>query len=636
MSFIQQFVSQQVPEWKSAYLNYQLLKEVLDPFKRVTNSLPILNLTIKLIKDQNLDANIPQEIQTKLQILEEEFIQLFQDETQKCNNFFLIQVKILKHQYEKMIDFEDDFERIKAFETLYKKGQLLKQFKNSNIEATHRILQSYHRYTSFIDNSENHMDNFFKNLEFVNDTSLNKIIKNIKANYIRNGWNGQELEKLKQQYAIQHKLQYIGFLGGIIIYLMLSFIYQRIDLNFLNISEDYTTYLLFITMAIPLFYLWFFSTLLQILKKKYINYWVIFKIDYIRDSISKLYYLAAIITIIFLSIVNYGLISEFQFYALTNKLIYYQMFSFIEFDPVYALFIFWIFLVLFMINPLKVFGYEARKYFWILQIKTLSGLYLSKEILWNIEQMISCSQFFRLFSYTIYYYICYFKHQNQFQEFNYYTQSVLTIPFIYGFYYSIKVYIKDKNSYLNLIKFTTMLTLIIISQINIFIKYLPNQLLYCLIIICGLCVSFIDVKYDWGLLNQQSQNCLLRQILGYHKNFYYFSMFFNVIGRIFLFIQLCNIIQNKNILLIYSIVESIRLFLWNLITIEKEHVINIGEFKAVADVVIEGDDRFMNELKEFFLRLQNQNILKGSFRKKACSLNLMIKKLEQNIEQNQI
>lgn len=138
-------------------------------------------------------------------------------------------------------------------------------------------------------------------------------------------------------------------------------------------------------MAIPLFYLWLFSTLLQIFKKKYINYWVIFKIDYIRDSISKLYYLAAVITIIFLLIVNYGLISELQYYAINKQLIYYHMFSFVDFDPILALFILWIFLILFMVNPIKIFGYQARKYFWILQSKTLSGIYISKEILWNVE-----------------------------------------------------------------------------------------------------------------------------------------------------------------------------------------------------------------------------------------------------------
>ncbi|CAD8160761.1 unnamed protein product [Paramecium octaurelia] len=636
MSFMQHFVSHQVPEWSNAYLNYQFLKEVLDPFKRVTNSLPILNLTIKLIKDQNLDANIPQEIQTKLQILDEEFIQLFQDETNKCNQFYMIQVKILQYQYETLIDSEDDIGRIKNLEILYKKGQLLKSFKNSNIEASNRILSLYHQYTSFIDNSESHMNHFFKSLQFVNDTSLNKIIKNIKALYLINGWDGNELAKLKQSHAIQHKLQYIGFLGGIILFLMLSFIYQRIDLNYLSISEDYSTYLLFITMAIPLFYLWFFSTQLQIFKKRYINYWVIFKIDYIRDSISKFYYLAAVITIIFLLIVNYGLISELKFYALSNHLIYYHMFNFFEFDPIYALFLLWIFLILFMINPFRIFGYQARKYFWILQIKTLSGLYLSKEILWNVEQMVSCSQFFRLFSYTIHYYFCYFEHQTQFKEFNYLSQTVLIVPFIYGFYYSLRVYIQDKKSYLNLIKFTSMLTFILLSQINIFVTFLPNYLLQSLIILLGLSVSFVDVKYDWGLLNKLSSNCFLRQILGYNKNFYYFSIFYNIVGRICLFYQLCFIIQSKNLLLILCIIESIRLFLWNLIAIEKEHVINIGEFKAVADILIEKDNDLMIELGRFLYDLNNQTYLTGSYKKKAYSLNLMIQKLEQNAEQKQI
>lgn len=39
-----------------------------------------------------------------------------------------------------MIDSEDDLERRKNLEILYKKGQLLKSFKNSNIEASNRIL----------------------------------------------------------------------------------------------------------------------------------------------------------------------------------------------------------------------------------------------------------------------------------------------------------------------------------------------------------------------------------------------------------------------------------------------------------------------------------------------------------------
>lgn len=40
-------------------------------------------------------------------------------------------------------------------------------------------------------------------------------------------------------------------------------------------------------------------------------------------------------------------------------------------------------------------------------------------------------------------------------------------------------------------------------------------------------------------------------------------------------------------------------FLWNLIAIEKEHVINIGEFKAVADIFIEKDNTLMVLINKF-------------------------------------
>lgn len=40
-----------IPEWNRAYFNYNLLKEVLNPFKRVSNSLKQEKLTLKLIKE---------------------------------------------------------------------------------------------------------------------------------------------------------------------------------------------------------------------------------------------------------------------------------------------------------------------------------------------------------------------------------------------------------------------------------------------------------------------------------------------------------------------------------------------------------------------------------------------------------
>ncbi|CAH8831685.1 unnamed protein product [Trichobilharzia szidati] len=100
-----------------------------------------------------------------------------------------------------------------------------------------------------------------------------------------------------------------------------------------------------------------------------------------------------------------------------------------------------------------------------------------------------------------------------------------------------------------------------------------------------------DILMDWGLLDCQSENNLLRDELVYrYKAYYFFAIAEDLIFRLTWIIRICFLRYGYErmeiIVTILYTLEVIRRFIWNFFRLENEHLNNCGQFRAVRDIFI--------------------------------------------------
>uniref|UniRef100_H2YB38 SPX domain-containing protein n=1 Tax=Ciona savignyi TaxID=51511 RepID=H2YB38_CIOSA len=111
----------------------------------------------------------------------------------------------------------------------------------------------------------------------------------------------------------------------------------------------------------------------------------------------------------------------------------------------------------------------------------------------------------------------------------------------------------------------------------------------------GSCYTFgWDIKMDWGFLDRNAgENKFLREEIVYpYKALYYFAIFedlvirFSWIIRIALTQSFPSGVMNLAVGTTYTVLEVLRRFVWNFFRLENEHLNNCGEFRAVRDISI--------------------------------------------------
>ena len=103
-----------------------------------------------------------------------------------------------------------------------------------------------------------------------------------------------------------------------------------------------------------------------------------------------------------------------------------------------------------------------------------------------------------------------------------------------------------------------------------------------------------DIKMDWGLMDKNTENTLLREETVYSsKNYYYFAIIEDFILRFgwTVSISLAQIgffeDQHKEWLPSFmAMLEVFRRFVWNFFRLENEHLNNCGKFRAVRDISV--------------------------------------------------
>lgn len=131
-----------------------------------------------------------------------------------------------------------------------------------------------------------------------------------------------------------------------------------------------------------------------------------------------------------------------------------------------------------------------------------------------------------------------------------------------------------------------------------------------------------DIKMDWGLFDQKApkEYRFLREELVYPVKYYYVAIVQDLLLRFGWTLNLSltevGAIPPDLITLVLAPCEIIRRFLWNFYRLENEHLNNCGEFRAVRDISISGQNIDMSALNRI-LRIMDEPDGLAAFRSKV-------------------
>ena len=303
---------------------------------------------------------------------------------------------------------------------------------------------------------------------------------------------------------------------------------------------------------------------------------------------------------------------------------YYDKYPFIQ--PLILLF----FLIVFLINPFRVYYRQSRYWFMKKLFRVFSSPFHRVEFcdFWIGDQFCSLELVF----FDIEYYLCFYLNGSNVSSTDLnpiffcsgWTEVLLqsffqNLPSWFRFVQCLRRYRDTKHRFphlLNAGKYASGFFVSItnaLRQVKAFDYHnhkFENPFVYLWIITSLISSTYKliwDIKMDWGFL---SESQYLREQLIYSKKLYYYiSILLNIIFRyiwmINIFLHFNNLFAEYSDLIgfILALIEIFRRFIWNYFRLENEHLNNCGEFRVVRDIsirptLIENDRRTQTTVAE--------------------------------------
>lgn len=262
----------------------------------------------------------------------------------------------------------------------------------------------------------------------------------------------------------------------------------------------------------------------------------------------------------------------------------------------------WIMFIVYIFLPVPIFNWKGRLYMGKTILKSIVAPVTGVDfpVIWTTDQFISLVNPLRDMAYTACYYTQLdLKNSTSSAKCSNSVEVLFVagcIALIMRVLQCIKVGYDNKHyffapSFYNTLKYLSSLLTLLFSFLytsadkNIFWAWVVFAMI-------STCFSFYwDIYFDWGLLQKSKRNPYLRDDLCYGgRGLYYFIMIINFVLRLsWVFSLSPNIVASFHILpvlfsLITGSVEIIRRGVWNLLRVEKEHLANCEQFKAVSGV----------------------------------------------------
>ena len=678
MKFGQFLLENMVSEWRLFYIDYHKLKKLLKTFKK--NFLYITHKTIKDSKltnksfslkqsDKNFkrqdSLNIPDRENTKFQIsLISKKITFYR---QLCIELYKVKFfydrnmtfyknklrKIEKHlsvisKYENLSYLKIKYEN--ALKELYKEMGYMNKYIDLNLQAKRKIIKKFNKYIQSQDITKERTkstleqeDEIKKMLEYINNTIINSDLTTISLKeadieklfrkYFFDKYLFNAIKVLKESKAeVSIKQKYAFFFGFFIGILLIIFILCILIANHFHIDMDddakfKTIFPMFRGYLVMVLYYWFLGLNVYVWNTFHINYRLAFNFDSHYSPVISIFKRAAFFTMIVAIMLLCYMIERTQIPIL------YDLVNFIplELTPLIS----YIIVLIYLFCPLKnTFNYFGRLYLGRLFVETMSSITTTSDLrhTWLGDQMTSLVGPFRDIEYTVCYYVHY---NNTFEEKKRLCSSRRPIVILIGIYpYFIRFLQVIKTMWekkiifpdiLNAIKYILSILVAISSYYSKTIEIFGKT--WLLIAGFSSCWSYCwDMKMDYGLLQNGTNNLFLRNDLFYKKNWiYYTAMVLNLMGRFAWVLTISpdvvyRWIRPEFFLMVIYMIEMCRRGMWNFFRIELKHIDLCKHFQ-VSDKIALPSFTKIKELISKEEQMNNNNKNNSNKKERRMSLN---------------
>ncbi|XP_018335489.1 xenotropic and polytropic retrovirus receptor 1 [Agrilus planipennis] len=267
-------------------------------------------------------------------------------------------------------------------------------------------------------------------------------------------------------------------------------------------------------------------------------------------------------------------------------------------------------MIAFVINPFKVFRYEAR--FWLIKLCgrmfAAPFFYVGFADFWLADQLNSLVYALLDFHFLLCFYLTTDNwidggEVSDCRGVVFYTRPIVNcIPAWIRFAQCLRRYRDTKEAFPHLVnagKYSTTFFVVIFNTLRGVNKHKYDSLfdnpyvsLYLIASFVSSCYTYTwDIKMDWGLMDKSAgENKFLREEIVYSKPFYYFAVIEDLLLRfgwaLSFFVTEMGYVSGDLMTSIMAPLEVFRRFVWNFFRLENEHLNNCGKFRAVRDISV--------------------------------------------------
>ena len=621
--------TQCIPEWKEMYLNYKFLKSLIKPYKTMSKVYMKINYfepkqsqEHSIITITNANLQFFEELKNFGSIFEENILQEFK----KISNFFEFKLmdelkrwKLFKLNITILQNIQNDkdydskkIQLLNAFHYFYKELNLLYEYISVNQEGLRKIIKKFKKDSKNLDLryknlkkkireliSKSFLKNAIQKLIFLRTEVESSYIDTFYKKYDRK--DGQNtLRKISQGKLMTHQQTFLfGFFLGFVI-LLLIVIFALSWLLDLNI-EVLEVFPLFKGMGFILIFYWTLALNVYFWMKFNINYKLIFQFNFHFSEISEIFKRASIFTVIFLIMLVWFLLLQFQSEKLGAILAIFPK----NISPLIVWLVFFGYLAF---PSMQLFNPMGRVYVWKLLKEIIFSPFGKNGVefraVWGLDQMMSFVGIARDLSYMFGFYALNSLNSGNMQIISakdYYLLGYYLVFFVFSWKLLQGIRLMYENT-----QNWKLQIMCILKDFLIFILVLSdknNNSSWLFAILLSFLMFLWDIIVDWGFLGKNAKFKYLRKELSFETQYIYYSFIFsNFLLRImwiFTLIPQNSLFLNMNpyILPSFELFEILRRGIWNFVIIEKQHIMNCGIFKAVEEIKLPYEDIYF-ELDE--------------------------------------
>ncbi|XP_053949106.1 xenotropic and polytropic retrovirus receptor 1-like [Anastrepha ludens] len=612
MRFSQKLGTFLTPEWRSQYINYELLKEMLT----------------SAVENAPTDQSDLRAVQSYYAIFDDRFFERCDMELQKVNTFYaekLAEAKrkhaALKTELKKslnaaeqrgrisIIDFSTILPRRKAkdfrfaFSELYLGLVLLQNYQSLNHTGFRKILKKHDKLLRNPKGKQFFNSNVNSSFFYTNREIMNLIhdTEDVVTNNLEGGDRQRAMKRLRVPPLEEIHHPWTSFRVGLYmgaLVVLISALLISCSLSELGTSDWDVTIRLFRGPYSIAMYLALISINIHGWRKAGVNHVLIFELDprqYLTAAhvMEMAVGLAVVVTITMIAYINasYLHIPRYVF-------------------PLALL----IAVFTFLINPMPICNYSARKWFLKVLGRVMAApfFHVGFADFWLGDQLNSLSYCLVDYAYTVCFYCTNFDMDVALEPHSCLGRNqvlfpvVLVLPAWFRLAQCLRRY-RDTNQYFPFIvnagkysmSFVVALFGFLMAGTRYSYEYFFDNPFVWFFIISNIvqtvyCLAW-DMIMDFGVFKKFSgENIFLRDQLLYSTSFYYFAIIENFLCRIFWALKLY--IYQQDFLTVFhsntiaSLLEMFRRYIWNYFRLENEHLFNAGKFRAVRDIFVEPID----------------------------------------------